>query len=385
MRAEIAATPELLTPCRRRAAGSPRRRAPAREVETALIGRILWRRRKCDRRRAGARRPRRARLLPAGHAAIHRDRANPRRSPRQAGGQQRRQSVLDRRRRRRHPGREPGQRAAIERRAAARHRGDASRARSRVQRRRPVLGASRGFASLLRKAPDADAMARPAEGADAADAAQAHGRQARRQGAGARPLGARPHRPSAPPKSPTPSPTPISPIRPTRAPTPAATPRRSLAEPARRIAGQRAGGRERGRRLSRQPQLRRLLRTTGQRPGDQPDDRATLGRAEPRRLAESRSSTSCASRPGAQGTPEAMASATMVRLRDRESAIVEKLASAGKQLGPLHPEIASLQQSLRRRARPDRQGDAAPAAGGRGRLRARRPTTKRLCSASSMQ
>ena len=50
--------------------------------------------------------------------------------------------------------------------------------------------------------------------------------------------------------------------------------------------------------------------------------------------------------PGAQGTPEAMASATMTRLRDREGAIVEKLASAGKQLGPLHPEIASLQQSL---------------------------------------
>ena len=51
--------------------------------------------------------------------------------------------------------------------------------------------------------------------------------------------------------------------------------------------------------------------------------------------------------PGAQGTPEAMASGVMVRLRDRESAIVEKLASAGKQLGPRHPEIASLEQSLR--------------------------------------
>ena len=49
---------------------------------------------------------------------------------------------------------------------------------------------------------------------------------------------------------------------------------------------------------------------------------------------------------GAQGTPEAIASGVMVRLRDRESAIVEKLSSAGKQLGPLHPEIASLQQSL---------------------------------------
>jgi uncharacterized protein involved in exopolysaccharide biosynthesis len=50
--------------------------------------------------------------------------------------------------------------------------------------------------------------------------------------------------------------------------------------------------------------------------------------------------------PGAQGTPEAMVSGAMVRLRDRESAIVEKLASASKQLGPLHPEIASLRQSL---------------------------------------
>jgi polysaccharide biosynthesis transport protein len=50
--------------------------------------------------------------------------------------------------------------------------------------------------------------------------------------------------------------------------------------------------------------------------------------------------------PGAQGTPEAMASGVMTRLRDRESAIVEKLASASKQLGPLHPEIASLKQSL---------------------------------------
>jgi uncharacterized protein involved in exopolysaccharide biosynthesis len=50
--------------------------------------------------------------------------------------------------------------------------------------------------------------------------------------------------------------------------------------------------------------------------------------------------------PNAQGTPEAMSSSVMARLRDRESAIVEKLASANKQLGPLHPEIASLQQSL---------------------------------------
>jgi uncharacterized protein involved in exopolysaccharide biosynthesis len=49
---------------------------------------------------------------------------------------------------------------------------------------------------------------------------------------------------------------------------------------------------------------------------------------------------------GAQGTPEAMASGVMVRLRDRESAIVEKLASASQQLGPRHPELASMQQSL---------------------------------------
>jgi len=51
--------------------------------------------------------------------------------------------------------------------------------------------------------------------------------------------------------------------------------------------------------------------------------------------------------PGAQGTPEAMNSGVMVRFRDRESAIVEKLSSASRQLGPLHPDIASLQQSLK--------------------------------------
>jgi uncharacterized protein involved in exopolysaccharide biosynthesis len=51
--------------------------------------------------------------------------------------------------------------------------------------------------------------------------------------------------------------------------------------------------------------------------------------------------------PGVQGTPEAMASGVMVRLRDRESAIVEKLSSASRQLGPLHPDIASLEQSLK--------------------------------------
>ncbi len=49
---------------------------------------------------------------------------------------------------------------------------------------------------------------------------------------------------------------------------------------------------------------------------------------------------------GAQGTPEAMNSGVMVRLRDRESAIVERLASASKLLGPLHPDMAALEQSL---------------------------------------
>ena len=49
---------------------------------------------------------------------------------------------------------------------------------------------------------------------------------------------------------------------------------------------------------------------------------------------------------GAEGTPEAMASGVMVRLRDRESAIVEKLANARRNLGPLHPDIAAMEQSL---------------------------------------
>jgi uncharacterized protein involved in exopolysaccharide biosynthesis len=48
----------------------------------------------------------------------------------------------------------------------------------------------------------------------------------------------------------------------------------------------------------------------------------------------------------AESTPEAMVSGVMTRLRDRESAIVERLASASKKLGPLHPDIASLRQSL---------------------------------------
>jgi uncharacterized protein involved in exopolysaccharide biosynthesis/Mrp family chromosome partitioning ATPase len=49
---------------------------------------------------------------------------------------------------------------------------------------------------------------------------------------------------------------------------------------------------------------------------------------------------------GTESTPEAMSSAVMAKLRDREGALVEKLASAGRLLGPRHPDIASLQQSL---------------------------------------
>lgn len=49
---------------------------------------------------------------------------------------------------------------------------------------------------------------------------------------------------------------------------------------------------------------------------------------------------------GTQSTPEAMSSVVMAKLRDREGALVEKLASAGRLLGPRHPDIASLQQSL---------------------------------------
>ncbi len=49
---------------------------------------------------------------------------------------------------------------------------------------------------------------------------------------------------------------------------------------------------------------------------------------------------------GTESTPEAMSSVVMAKLRDREGALVEKLASAGRQLGPRHPDIASLQQSL---------------------------------------
>lgn len=49
---------------------------------------------------------------------------------------------------------------------------------------------------------------------------------------------------------------------------------------------------------------------------------------------------------GTQSTPEAMSSQVMGRLRDREGALVEKLASANRLLGPRHPDIAALQQSL---------------------------------------
>ncbi len=73
---------------------------------------------------------------------------------------------------------------------------------------------------------------------------------------------------------------------------------------------------------------------------------AQLTNAE-NRLASLRSQLAQLRRDGtAEGTPEAMASAVMVRLRDRESAIVERLASASEQLGPRHPEIASLKKSL---------------------------------------
>ena len=49
---------------------------------------------------------------------------------------------------------------------------------------------------------------------------------------------------------------------------------------------------------------------------------------------------------GTDSTPEAMNSQVMTKLRDREGALVEKLASANRLLGPRHPDIASLQQSL---------------------------------------
>ena len=49
---------------------------------------------------------------------------------------------------------------------------------------------------------------------------------------------------------------------------------------------------------------------------------------------------------GTESTPEAMSSPVMGKLRDREGALVEKLASASRLLGPRHPDIASLEQSL---------------------------------------
>ena len=154
MRAEIAATPDL--------AGFSPQSAPERattraggEVETALIGAHAVAPSQGDCVRRGPRRPLRARLWPAGDAAIYRDRADSRRSPRQAGGARRRQPLLDRRRRRRHASGEPGQRAAIERRAAARDRRDASGKRFRVQRvrflQRPVAARLDGLAPARRR------------------------------------------------------------------------------------------------------------------------------------------------------------------------------------------------------------------------------------------
>jgi uncharacterized protein involved in exopolysaccharide biosynthesis len=48
----------------------------------------------------------------------------------------------------------------------------------------------------------------------------------------------------------------------------------------------------------------------------------------------------------ADGTTEAMNSAVITKLRDHESALVEKLAALGTQLGPSHPEYASAQAEL---------------------------------------
>jgi uncharacterized protein involved in exopolysaccharide biosynthesis len=48
----------------------------------------------------------------------------------------------------------------------------------------------------------------------------------------------------------------------------------------------------------------------------------------------------------ADGTTEAMNSAVITKLRDHESALVEKVASLGTQLGPSHPEYAAAQAEL---------------------------------------
>ena len=231
MRAEIAATPEpvSLAPvlgARARGRALRRRSRDGADPEHPVAPA------QGDRRRRGAVRPRRARLLPAGDAAIHRDRADPRRSPRQAGGAQRRQSVLDRRRRRRHAGREPGQRSAIERRAFARHRRDASRERSRVQRLRPV---QRDLAAcgLLFKTSDPKAFAARLK-AETLQTLRKHVVVKRADKVLVLDLAVRAKTAERAAESPTPSPTPISPIRPRRAPTPDATPR-GRCRPARRI------------------------------------------------------------------------------------------------------------------------------------------------------
>lgn len=49
---------------------------------------------------------------------------------------------------------------------------------------------------------------------------------------------------------------------------------------------------------------------------------------------------------GADATPEALQSAVVGKLRDRESALVEKLASLGDKLGPLHPEFTGAKTEL---------------------------------------
>ena len=48
----------------------------------------------------------------------------------------------------------------------------------------------------------------------------------------------------------------------------------------------------------------------------------------------------------ADGTPEAMNSAVITKLREHESALVEKVASLGTQLGPSHPDYAAAQAEL---------------------------------------
>ena len=48
----------------------------------------------------------------------------------------------------------------------------------------------------------------------------------------------------------------------------------------------------------------------------------------------------------ADGTTEAMNSAVITKLRDHESALVEKVASLGTQLGPSHPDYAAAQAEL---------------------------------------